>query len=366
MNIPTLPDSYYLNFVKNDPITITQWRQGYVNMTAIEALARLIIGEETTFKGMNAVAKVIQNRWLSKVCIGELPLTITNGRHNQIIAGNIDSAKPWHSVIGLPNAFTPITGDGDPPSQCLNPMKEGLASWKHAVGIIGPVTWKLLFPFLKVGRGTKDEVIALQKMLAYQKHVVVQDGIFGNGTDSAVRAYQTMKGLTADGQVGDMTWESLALSTPMSGNSISFGSGGSGTSGSSTLIHPGDISSQVRQVKRRLAADGGYTGSINNIYGSDLQYTVQAFQSAQGVTVDGIIGSVTWKLLFPIVKKQSGQQNGAKAVQVLLNLNGFSVGTPDGLFGTGSETKLIAFQTAKGLTPDGMCGEATWARLCEI
>lgn len=235
-----------------------------------------------------------------------------------------------------------------------------------ADGVVGPVTWKLIFPFLKIGRGTKDEVIALQNMLYYQKHIVIVDGIFGQGTDSAVKAYQTMRGLTVDGQVGDMTWESLSLSTPMSGYPISFGSGSSGSANSSTLIRPGDVSTKVRQVKRRLSADGGYAGTINNVYGSDLQYTVQIFQSNQNVTVDGIIGPVTWKLLFPTVKKQSGQQAGARAVQVLLNLNRFSVGTPDGLFGTGSETQLKAFQSAIGLTPDGICGENTWAKLCAI
>ena len=102
-----------------------------------------------------------------------------------------------------------------------------------------------------------------------------------------------------------------------------------------------------------------------------IQPTPEASVAPPGPTlaptrIDGLVGPATWNLLFPIVKKQSVQQSGAKAVQALLNLNGYSVGTPDGLFGTGSETKLIQFQSAKGLTADGLCGAQTWAKLCEI
>lgn len=56
----------------------------------------------------------------------------------------------------------------------------------------------------------------------------------------------------------------------------------------------------------------------------------------------------------------------APSDEALLNLNGYSVGTPDGLFGTGSENKLKQFQTAHGLTVDGICGAQTWEALCEI
>ena len=54
----------------------------------------------------------------------------------------------------------------------------------------------------KGSKGT--EVEKLQKLL----HLKV-DGIFGDLTEEAVRAFQKEKGLTVDGIVGDNTWKQL-------------------------------------------------------------------------------------------------------------------------------------------------------------
>ncbi|MCL6453658.1 MAG: peptidoglycan-binding protein [Alicyclobacillus sp.] len=54
------------------------------------------------------------------------------------------------------------------------------------------------------------------------------------------------------------------------------------------------------------------------------------------------------------------------AVQTLqqdLNAAGFSAGTPDGIFGPGTETAVKKFQTAHQLTADGIVGTATWTAL---
>lgn len=234
-----------------------------------------------------------------------------------------------------------------------------------ANGIVGPITWNKLFPILKMGRGTKDQVRALQVLLYRQKHGLLIDGVFGSGTQAAVKAYQTLRNLTSDGIVGANTWASLCLATPPAGNALYFGTGGS-SSGSGTIYRQGDTGAAIHQIKRRMAVESMFTGTVNAVFDAELTYAVKVFQASEDIRVDGLVGPATWSLLFPIVKKQTGQQEGAKAVQALLNLNGYNVGTPDGLFGTGSENKLKQFQTAKGLDSDGVCGAKTWAKLCEV
>lgn len=55
-----------------------------------------------------------------------------------------------------------------------------------------------------------DEVKRIQerlKALGYYKGLI--DGDFGGGTEGAVKEFQKAKGLTADGQVGSITWKAL-------------------------------------------------------------------------------------------------------------------------------------------------------------
>jgi len=53
---------------------------------------------------------------------------------------------------------------------------------------------------------TGPSVVWLQQRLR-----VTADGIFGTGTDTAVRAFQRSNGLTADGIVGPKTWAALGV-----------------------------------------------------------------------------------------------------------------------------------------------------------
>ena len=54
-------------------------------------------------------------------------------------------------------------------------------------------------------------VKTLQFLLTARGHTVTVDGIFGPQTDAAVKAFQTSKGLAANGTVDPNTWTALII-----------------------------------------------------------------------------------------------------------------------------------------------------------
>lgn len=67
---------------------------------------------------------------------------------------------------------------------------------------------KINYPTIR--RGAKGDLVAqLQTFLSKDGSTLAIDGIFGPGTQSAVRAFQKRYGLTIDGIVGPQTWGKL-------------------------------------------------------------------------------------------------------------------------------------------------------------
>jgi hypothetical protein len=79
-----------------------------------------------------------------------------------------------------------------------------------ADGIVGPHTWpQLIIPVQEGSDG--DAVKAVQSQIHGRGDgaAIAIDGIFGSDTDDAVRAFQTLLGLSVDGIVGQQTWNHL-------------------------------------------------------------------------------------------------------------------------------------------------------------
>lgn len=79
------------------------------------------------------------------------------------------------------------------------------------------------------------------------------DGVYGSGTERAVRAFQQKNGLTVDGKAGDQTLAAMGLSAGSGGNT-----GNSGGSG-------GASSSQVNLLARLISAEARgepYSGQV--------------------------------------------------------------------------------------------------------
>lgn len=131
---------------------------------------------------------------------------------------------------------------------------------------------------LRVGdRGSA--VVTLQKNLNLVGYSLTADGIFGSGTETAVKNFQSAHGLSVDGIVGPSTSSKLA------------------TLASSTTVIRLNSSGDMVKVLQRLLTKNGYSVSVSGTFNSATDTAVKNFQRAKGLTVDGIVGSATWSKL---------------------------------------------------------------------
>lgn len=111
------------------------------------------------------------------------------------------------------------------------------------------------------------------------------DGVFGEATREAVRAFQQQRGLTADGLVGEDTWRSLVGASYRLGDRMLYVT--------RPLLHGDD----VRELQRHLNRLGFDCGYDDGIYGTQTFDAVREFQLNVGLDVDGIAGPATFDVL---------------------------------------------------------------------
>lgn len=134
------------------------------------------------------------------------------------------------------------------------------------------------WPTLKRGsRGT--DVRALQYLLrgfSDATQSLSADGVFGLNTQKAVRLYQESRGLKVDGVVGALTWAKLVNEFP---------------------VRKGDRGNAVKAAQRELNAHGSHL-TVDGVFGSGTDSAVRSFQKAHKLSVDGIVGPITWHALI--------------------------------------------------------------------
>lgn len=118
------------------------------------------------------------------------------------------------------------------------------------------------------------------------------DGIFGDQTGSAVRAFQRNHGLTSDGIVGPITWNAL-----LSGNAVPLPPVEPPAQNRPTLRW-GDTGEYVVELQMLLTNLGYSPGPIDGIFGDQTGSAVRAFQRSHGLTSDGVAGPMTWEALL--------------------------------------------------------------------
>ncbi|MGB5971777.1 MAG: peptidoglycan-binding domain-containing protein, partial [Nodosilinea sp.] len=61
----------------------------------------------------------------------------------------------------------------------------------------------------------------------------------------------------------------------------------------------GSQGESVRELQSMLILLGYYPGPVSGVYQEDTAVATRRFQTAAGITADGIVGPATWSRLFP-------------------------------------------------------------------
>ena len=266
-------------------------------------------------------------------------------------------------------------------------------------GIVGSGTWRALYDVYKgiVGSvpvppsnvddypgsplrsgSTGSSVKILQNYLNAISDVfpaipkVTVDGIFGPGTLTAVRTYQSLFGLTVDGVVGPSSWNSIVAQFHLLNKDAFPG----------VALRIGSRGEEVLKMQKYLNSIRNRYPTIprlteDGIYGNGTAAAVREFQRIFGLTQDGVIGMNTWAKIIQqynnvapigtVAMEYIKSSNDIITVQEYLNTLAREYSTPlvkvDGDFGANTQKAVKEFQSLFGLEANGVVGEETWNAL---
>ena len=253
-------------------------------------------------------------------------------------------------------------------------------------GIVGPLTWRALYSVAAIAAGEVDVypvlvrgdrglalIYTLQQRLKDLGYYTIRvDGIFGSGTQRAVREFQMTNGLAVTGKADNATQQLLY-------SSAAKPAGWYGGSNYGTLSRSSRYQAAVVPLQRRLKDLGYYSGSIDGYFGSQTQRAVRNFQSRNGISCTGVADAYTQEVLFSAdaISASGGSSSGSTSTgyrllywgckgdavkrlqQALLDAGYKQVRTADGIFGQWTYDGVRAYQKDHGLAVDGIAGKKT-------
>jgi peptidoglycan hydrolase-like protein with peptidoglycan-binding domain len=186
------------------------------------------------------------------------------------------------------------------------------------------------------------------------------DGSFGPQTRAAVIRFQQAKGLVADGVVGPKTWAALRGAAPAAPAPAPAPS-----SGPQPTLSIGSRGGAVTSLQQKLAAAGFNPGGVDGDFGPATQAAVIRFQSAHGLSVDGVVGPQTWRALggssftpAPGPVSGPGPANGSLRSRILALAQG-EVGTIES--SNNNDGAVTKYPNAFGRGQESYCADfASW------
>jgi peptidoglycan hydrolase-like protein with peptidoglycan-binding domain len=133
-----------------------------------------------------------------------------------------------------------------------------------------------------------------------------------------------------------------------------------------TTIKLGDTGDDVKRLQRVFIRMKVMSpGDLDGTFGPKTDIAVKDFQQSEGLTVDGVVGPITWSHLNPYREASPALEAGSLGpvvamLQGVLKTGFGYTGAIDGVFGPATEAVVRQYQANSGLPVTGMMDEQTW------
>ena len=311
---------------------------------AVWVMASMVVSAETLSTGMSgSEVTALQN---SLVAAGYLARTVD---------GDFGSTTKEAVALIQQDKGLSVTGVADEATQEAIRQAEG-EGYRNGGGVV-------------YAEGNRGHVISdMQRRLqaaGYLKGDV--DGVYGQDTVRAVKAFQKNHGFPISGAIDEMTYSALE---EIGGNE-NVSPTRAPVSHSSNNYVIGDMGTAVEAIQRKLKRLDYLDGGADGVYGGQTAMAVRAFQKEERLPVTGEVDHQTLVTLNAAYEDSTGEftlskgDSGNKVIRLQnkLLLHGYNPGVADGVYGEGTAEAVRRLQAEENLSRTGIADSDVWDRL---
>lgn len=140
-----------------------------------------------------------------------------------------------------------------------------------------------------------NDVVCLKQLLSKWGYQTDGTDVFDSTTDQIVRNFQRDNGLTADGKVGNGTWNVLQNESARNAHLATL-KAQEQAAGMET-VRKGSTGLGVFRLQQYLSR-WGYDVKNDGVFGDKTDSIIRLFQERLFLAIDGVVGNACWRLLF--------------------------------------------------------------------